>query len=83
MQSAEVVDMSAMADDDCCNDADTFAKTGKLCKTGQECSAGGIGLIASFPTASFTPVHPHRIDSPARPIFDATPAGIWRPPTLS
>lgn len=84
MESAEVVAMAAMAaDDDCCNDADTVAKTGKLCKTGQECSAGGIGLIASFRTASFTPEHPLRIDSPARPIFDAAPAGIWRPPTLS
>lgn len=83
MQSGEVVAMAAMADHDCCNDADTFAKTGKLCKTGQECSAGGIGLIASFRTASFTPMHPLRIASPAQPIFDAAPAGIWRPPTLS
>lgn len=83
-QSAEVVAMAAMAaDHDCCNDADTFAKTGKLCKTGQECSAGGIGPIASCRIALFTPVPPLRIDSPAQPIFDAAPAGIWRPPTLS
>lgn len=82
-QSAEIITMAAMADHDCCNDADTFAKTGKLCKTGQECSAGGIGLVAYCRTASFTPVHPLRIVSQARPIFDAAPAGIWRPPTLS
>lgn len=83
-QSAEMIAMAAMAaDHDCCNDADTFAKTGKLCKTGQECSAGGIGLIASCRIASFSPVHPLRIDSPDQPIFDAAPAGIWRPPTLS
>lgn len=83
-QSGEIVAMADMAaDHDCCNDADTFAKTGKLCKTGQECSAGGIGLIAAFRIASFKPAHPLHIASPAQPIFDAAPAGIWRPPTLS
>lgn len=80
-QAVEVVAMAA--DHDCCNDADTFATTGKLCKTGQECSSGGIGLIASSRIASFLPLQPLRIDSLVQPIFNAAPAGIWRPPTLS
>ncbi len=34
-----------MAMDDCCNDAETFQLTGKMCKTGQECQAP-TGFVA-------------------------------------
>ena len=66
---------------DCCNDADTFAKTGKACKTGQECPAGCSGPITSFQTVSIAPVAALRLVSRPQARLDFAPAGVWRPPT--
>ncbi len=67
---------------DCCNDAQTFAQTGKACKTGQECTApmpalapthavGATGLLRHDPPRCAT------LASSAAP-----PATLWRPPTV-
>ena len=70
------------ADMDCCNDPVTAAKTGQLCKVGQECPSGGLGILVSTEpndspsirllTMAFSPpLNPH-------PKLSS----IWRPPTL-
>ncbi len=76
------MDMSGAAGD-CCNDADTAAKTGKLCKTGQSCSVPVVGAIASLPlpaliVAASCPVPTARLVTLS---FDLV--AVWRPPTLS
>lgn len=67
---------------DCCNDAATFALTGKLCKTGQECQA---------PTGWMTPFSQPVIQTQPSSVLlvigtptapDGAPASVWRPPTL-
>jgi hypothetical protein len=67
---------------DCCNDEETVAKSGELCKTGQECSF-------SHPYASASPQIPLH-----GPVVTGTlavyrffippqlPKAIWRPPAL-
>lgn len=65
----------------CCNDAETFAKTGKMCKTGQQCQTGssqypGSVLVIQAPLAP-QPVWFERV-ALFVPAFD--PAGVWRPP---
>lgn len=73
----------AAATHDCCNDAEAAAKTGSLCKTGQECNLPHTFTLASLqapvqaPVA--TPVTP--TGNPFSPSF--TPPDIWRPPTFS
>lgn len=68
---------------DCCNDAETAAKTGKLCKTGQECSLSQLFPLISrqlpnqIPLAT-TPRVAGKLSSPSFNLPD-----IWRPPTLS
>lgn len=74
-----------MAADDtgasCCNDAATFAKTGKPCKTGQQCPTVGI-FMAATPQVATPPASGSR-HIPAAGFFVRTfdPSGVWRPPT--
>jgi hypothetical protein len=83
----EAVSMGSMddADDpmmrDCCNDPDTVAKTGKLCKMGQECSSGAQCLLFPSVMSAVAPVDAERFSliSPFIPLLSA--AGLWRPPT--
>ncbi|MGD0958224.1 MAG: hypothetical protein ABSB19_00305 [Methylomonas sp.] len=66
----------------CCNDADTVAKTGKLCKTQQNCQPNALVLIDV--------AQPRIIDTISAKIppftnllslsFDQ--AATWRPPNL-
>lgn len=66
--------------DDCCNDAETFAKTGQACKSGQECSVGFQGLI-SFPiTSSMPPISAAWFPIAAVFFRSFDPAALWRPP---
>lgn len=65
---------------DCCNDADTFAKTGKACKSGQECSVGSFAMPVSLlslhsPPPTIEPVA--RLMAAMPPDIVALP---WRPP---
>lgn len=68
---------------DCCNDAETAAKTGKLCKTGQQCSLSQVFTLASrqLPDQrplAITPRVAGKLFSPSFNLSD-----IWRPPSLS
>ncbi len=66
----------------CCNDADTFNKTGNTCKTGQECQAGY--LFPFSPCVVQTPLSTQsmRITHPPLFISSFEASGIWRPPAL-
>ncbi|HEX4584727.1 MAG TPA: hypothetical protein VH183_07845 [Burkholderiaceae bacterium] len=67
----------------CCNDADTAAKTGKICKTGQACPAAGAWLVSSTPSCSFLPLAAPLVRSPQPFALCVDPRGRWRPPALS
>ncbi len=74
---AESADMHS-----CCNDAETYEKTGKSCKTGEQCQSAlqypaytPIANLATFAQQlQFLPV------TRFIPSFD--PSNIWRPPAL-
>lgn len=71
-----------MAMDDCCNDAETFQLTGKMCKTGQECQAP-TGFVAPPVMALAQSLHVSELHAPAPPDpLRGSPASIWRPPSL-
>ena len=85
-QSGEVAHVDETAGNsqgDCCNDADTVAKTGKLCKTGAECQAASAGLVVAY-AYSFVVA-----DSATPPRFVERldliriPSSVWRPPALT
>jgi hypothetical protein len=68
---------------DCCNDADTAAKSGKACKIGQACPAVGAWLISSIPSRSFSPAAAPLVRSPEPFALCIDQRGRWRPPALS
>ena len=80
----DMASVMTMADarGDCCNDAETAASTGQLCKIGQVCpspfATGITGLsLASSATAASAP------DATALAFALSTdPSGVWRPPTF-
>ena len=67
---------------DCCNDATTVAKTGQLCKTGQECSSQVIYIPP--PTMVLLALTSDAQQLPAIPMRTHTgpPPAVWRPPAL-
>jgi hypothetical protein len=84
-EHAVAMDVDATMDmqDDCCNDAETIAKTGKLCKTGQDCQPSNPGALVS-PAPSAVP----QPDTQPVPLVERftppdTPASVWRPPALT
>ena len=77
---AEAVSVDAMASD-CCNDADTVAQTGELCKSGQECSSGGPGLLFPPMMQAVAPVAAERFTLLSLFIPRLFLDGLWRPPT--
>lgn len=66
--------------DDCCNDAETFAKTGQVCKSGQECSVGFQGLTSLPVSASMLPAFTASFPTLAVFSHSFDPAALWRPP---
>lgn len=81
MEMSEMDQQTASAaDHDCCNDAETTAKTGKMCKTGQDCP-----VSAQYPAS--LPPSPHlAVELSTQYLalvlsvrsFDAS--SVWRPP---
>lgn len=75
------IDLAA-AGHPCCNDADTRASTGEVCKTGQECplsQALMLGFDGAFLMSLSLNHRPALMSAPLS--FD--PSSVWRPPTLS
>ena len=66
----------------CCNDSETYSKTGNTCKTGQECQAGYLFPFSSFVVHTPLFVQSMRIAHPALFISSFEASGIWRPPAL-
>lgn len=69
--------------DDCCNDADTAAKTGDPCKTGQSCTP--MGAFADVSLHAKTPYSSSTVPALTGVLFmpSADQSSIWRPPLLS
>lgn len=76
------MDMSGAAGD-CCNDADTAAKTGKLCKTGQTCSVPVVFAIASLPLPEPIVATSCLVPTARLVTLSFDLVAVWRPPTLS
>jgi hypothetical protein len=81
-ESAEDLGTQGDMTHDCCNDAATFAKTGKLCKTDLSCQT-----LSQAPQTGYTLVLLSTTAEPAVPIPDRVirthdPAPVWRPPAL-
>lgn len=75
------IDLTA-SEQSCCNDADTHASTGEICKTGQECPLNQA-LMLGFDGAFVMPsAQSHRLAHLLTPLF-VDPSSVWRPPTLS
>jgi hypothetical protein len=85
MQKAGHVDATHTANTahDCCNDADTMAKTGKACKTGQACPAAGAWLMSPLGLCSFLPTAVPLVSSHEPFALFIDPGSRWRPPALS
>lgn len=81
--SAVVAVDSMPMQDDCCNDAETVARTGKLCKTGMECQSLSPCLLVSpsYGLAVQRASQPLRIAERVHPAD--SPASVWRPPALN
>ncbi len=65
---------------DCCNDSETYNKTGKSCKAAQQCQAG-YHVPNSLPVMQASIAQQPVVFAHAAlfvPAFD--PSGIWRPP---
>ena len=79
MGMMDIVEAAAMHD--CCNDAETTAKTGKPCKTVQPCQSAGQYLPFAdldVPVQSLTTSV--RFPHPTDVNFSFDPAATWRPP---
>jgi len=66
---------------DCCNDMQTWAETGTLCKPGLDCA--GLVIWAPAPARSAVVADPASegvIGMNSRPV-SAPPGVPWRPPT--
>jgi hypothetical protein len=76
-------DASMPMQDDCCNDAETVAKTGKLCKTGMECQSSSPCLLVS-PSYGYVSQFASQLPRIAERVRPAdSPASVWRPPALN
>ncbi len=77
------MDTQDMADHNCCNDAETVAKTGEMCKTGQDCPVSALypaSLVISLSVA-MAPATLHSSLVLSVRSFDAS--SVWRPPALA
>ncbi len=76
------VQMATQAVGDCCNDAETALKTGKVCKTDTQCGSSSAFVHA---------IQAYRAVAQASDSWSALtaliatldPSSVWRPPTLS
>lgn len=83
MEPMAMMDMAdADAMHDCCNDADTAAKTGKPCKLAQYCQSVGQFLpIEEWVALPLGTISSVRFPRHADTVTSFDPAATWRPPT--
>jgi hypothetical protein len=82
VESAEDSAMPSDMSHDCCNDAATFAKTGKLCKSDLSCQSLSQAPQAGCAFVLFAPTAESSVPFPDRFIRPHDPALVWRPPAL-
>lgn len=83
-QDGQAMMMDAMnGNGDCCNDADTVAKTGKLCKSGQPGNLTFSWTVKSFQAPLQIPVSSCLVATAGFVPLSADPSAVWRPPTIS
>lgn len=64
----------------CCLDDEAAARTGKLCKTGQECHSGQLMLIGSISITTLSVAGTSPQSTPKLSYSPHPLASIWRPP---
>lgn len=70
-----------MAMADCCNDMDTFERTGQPCKSVQSCASPAAGLF-SLPSLEARTLKTQDPQAPAwRSLSLGATSRLWRPPT--
>lgn len=82
-ESATAVDDPMPMQHDCCNDAETVAKTGKLCKTAMECQSSSPCLLVSPAHGYVSKFAAHAPRSAERVRPADSPTSVWRPPALN
>jgi hypothetical protein len=82
MDSSVDAAMLANNGQDCCNDADAFSKTGKLCKTDLSCQAVTFALQTGHVLALMVATAEPFVPNPDRVILTLDPNPVWRPPAL-
>jgi hypothetical protein len=70
------------ATDDCCNDTDTQALTGQMCKTGQTCPLLSVTGFSDLDLPSVAPAVLGPIASATPFALSTDPVGVWRPPSF-
>jgi len=68
---------------DCCNDAETAAKTGKMCKSAQSCNLSQMFTLASFHALIEVPFSLLPATMTKAFVPPSSPGEIWRPPSRS
>jgi hypothetical protein len=68
---------------DCCNDAETAAKTGEFCKADQDCSISNVVLFFSVSSWNFASTDRCLARASIAFVPTLAPTDLWRPPTLS
>jgi hypothetical protein len=82
VESADDAAMQADMHQDCCTDAETFAKTGKLCKTDLPCQSLSQLPLTTYSLILFAPTAEPAVPILNRVIRTREPTPVWRPPAL-
>lgn len=82
VESAQDSAMQGDMHHDCCNDAATFAKTGKLCKTNLSCQALSHAPQTAYTVVLSAPTADPFVPFPDQVIRPHDPVPVWRPPAL-
>jgi hypothetical protein len=74
---------SATADtESCCNDAETAASTGQLCKNGQACPLPSVIGVTGLALAAPAPGASAPYATALAFALSIDPSGVWRPPSF-
>lgn len=68
-------------DSGCCNDAETAAKTGKLCKSDASCSHSSVGIPSSINANMSAARAASPVFTLRERIDEIDPPDVWRPPS--
>jgi hypothetical protein len=81
MGQAVSADGDVLAADDCCNDAETAAKTGQPCKADMPCNPFGAFAVPPVHARIFPAPVSGPAPAPAAPAASSDASDVWRPPS--